>query len=229
VIDEIIFQSGKSLPLNALAFAYCETCVIREDVPALTAFQRFQRKLIALVRDEGHGVKAKLAGACGKESPSWVSNLLKPEHRSKTPMVSLDDIDCIAAYFGISVGQLLGTAKPGDLTGDESRLVQAFQVLPPATQEHFLAVIEAAALGAHLARTRPSATSTAQRRHAQPPPPSAATRAPATRALVTEFIDNLISLVSPTEPRGQAPAPDPFGPVVRPGGRSHGGSGAHKS
>jgi len=58
----------------------------------------------------------------------------------------LDDLDTIAAFFSVSIGELLGETKLGELTGDEQRMVYAFRALPPPTQAHFLAILETASL-----------------------------------------------------------------------------------
>jgi len=58
----------------------------------------------------------------------------------------LDDLDDLAAFFRISIGELLGDTKTSELSGDEQRLVYAFRALPGPTQAHFLALVEAASL-----------------------------------------------------------------------------------
>ncbi len=114
---------------------------------ALTAQVRFRRRLQELLRPRG--AKAALASYC-HHSPAWVSTLLAP--RSKQPQVTLDDLDNIAAFFRISLGELLGAPKLGELSGDEQRMLYAFRALPPITKDHFLALLEAASLGASLIR-----------------------------------------------------------------------------
>lgn len=90
--------------------------------------------------------KTELAKACGKE-PSWVSAFLHPSSdRSSNPTIHLDDLDNVASYFRISIGELLGAAKQGELSGDEQRMVYAFRALPPTVQDHFLGLIELASL-----------------------------------------------------------------------------------
>lgn len=54
----------------------------------------------------------------------------------------MDDLDNIASYFRIGLGELLGAPTPGDLSGDEGRLLLAFRVLAPATQDHVLRILE---------------------------------------------------------------------------------------
>lgn len=118
-------------------------------MPPLSAYQRFQRTLHALFRKPSPFSKGGLARYCGKQSPSWVSNLLNP--RSKDPQLTLDDLTNIAGYFRISVDELLGVPKRSELTGDEARVLFGFRALPDVTRTHFLAIVEAASLGAHLA------------------------------------------------------------------------------
>lgn len=115
----------------------------------VTAAVRFRRKLEELVRRRG--AKAGLASYC-KHSASWVSNLLAP--RAADPQVTLSDLDNIAGYFRISIGELLGAPKPGELSGDEQRMVHAFRALPAATQDHLLSLIDAASLGSALVKNR---------------------------------------------------------------------------
>ena len=108
--------------------------------------QRTRQKLFDLFRNPAVS-KSGLASYCRKP-PSWLSGFLHPGKRSARPSFHLDDLDDIAGYFRISIGELLGAAKPGELTGDEQRMVHAFRVLPHAMQDHFLAILEAASIGA---------------------------------------------------------------------------------
>jgi hypothetical protein len=90
--------------------------------------------------------KTGLCNYCDKK-PSWISAFLHPKpERSINPTIHLDDLDNIAAYFRISIGELLGAEKPGELSGDEQRLLHAFKALSAAHQNHFLAVLELASL-----------------------------------------------------------------------------------
>jgi hypothetical protein len=132
----------KSLARMDLPFTDSEGSGITSSV-RVTPYGRFRQKLSDLLLHK-RGSKAALASYC-KHPASWVSNLLAP--RSDDPRPSLDDLDNIAAFFSISVGELLGAAKPGELTGDEQRMVHAFRVLAEPVQIHFLALIEAASIG----------------------------------------------------------------------------------
>lgn len=134
----------------ALAFTGSESSAITDPV-VRTAATRFQQTLRTLLAQRGRGSKRGLADYCGR-SGAWVSNFLKP--RATQPQITINDLDNIASYFRVSIGELLGVANPKHLSGDEQRLVHAFRVLPPAVQEHFLALIETASIGATVIQNR---------------------------------------------------------------------------
>lgn len=110
-------------------------------MPPLTVSQRVRRKLFDLFRDPQF-TKTQLAEYCNKDLP-WLSNFLHPNaKRTLRPSFHLDELDDIAGYFRISLGDLLGAPRPGELSGDETRLLLAFRVLPAAMQEHVLRISE---------------------------------------------------------------------------------------
>lgn len=118
---------------------------ISVDVARLSVSARTRQRLNQFFKTKAFS-KTELAKACGKE-PSWVSAFLHPSSdRSSNPTIHLDDLDNVASYFRISIGELLGAAKPGELSGDEQRVVYAFRALPPTVQDHFLGLIELASL-----------------------------------------------------------------------------------
>lgn len=136
---------GNSLSGQALPFTVSENCDITAAiVPLPTVTDRLRATLNRLFRDR-HFSKTGLAKACGWHA-SGVSMLLNGERG-----IHLNKLDAVAGYFGISIGELLGAAKPGELTGDEQRVVHAFRVLPKQMQAHFLALLESASVGATLA------------------------------------------------------------------------------
>jgi len=105
-------------------------------MPKPSASERLRVKLRGLLRERG--TAAHLARYAGKP-PSLISMFLTG---ARPTAIHLDDLDDLSAYFRLSIGELLGAAKPGELSGDEQRLVHAFRVLPTAARDHFLAVLE---------------------------------------------------------------------------------------
>lgn len=123
-----------------LQFSGSEICGITQPV-RVTPYGRFRQKLAELLRTRGS--KHALAHYCDR-SDSWVSNLLVP--RSEEPRPSIDDLDNIARFFDISLGELLGAAKFGELSGREQRMIHALRNLPEPLQLHAVALVEAASL-----------------------------------------------------------------------------------
>lgn len=119
--------------------------VINMHVPRLTVSQRTRHTLNRLLKTPGYS-KTALAAYCQKPA-SWLSAFLHPNpNRSGNPSFHLDELDDVASYFRISLGELLGAPQAGDLTGDESRLLLAFRELPPADQDRFLGLVEKVSL-----------------------------------------------------------------------------------
>ncbi len=131
--------------LESLDFIVSELqkCAITQAMPPVTVSQRVRAKLFALFRDQRFNFsKTGLAAYCQKPLP-WLSNFLHPNaNRTLRPSFHLDELDDIAGYFRISLGELLGAPKTGELSGDETRVLLAFRVLPPALQEHVLRILE---------------------------------------------------------------------------------------
>jgi hypothetical protein len=120
-------------------------CDISLDVHRLSVTARTRQKLNTLLGDRAYS-KTALADYCGK-APSWLSSFLHPNpNRTERPSFHMDELDDIAAYFRISIGELVGETKIGDLTGDEQRVLYAFRVLLPRTQDAVLALLEDAAV-----------------------------------------------------------------------------------
>ncbi len=129
-------------------FTFREDWAIRLGVTGrLTVTDRLRSTLRRYLRDREFR-KGDLAAACGRNA-SWVSMLLSGERG-----VKLDELDAMAEYFRVSLGELLGAAKPGELSGDEQRMVLAFRALPQVTKDHFLSVIEAASLGSSMIQNK---------------------------------------------------------------------------
>lgn len=123
-------------------------------MPPVTVSQRVRRKLFDLFREPQFS-KTKLADYCKKDLP-WLSNFLHPNaKRTLRPSFHLDELDDIAGYFRISLGELLGAPKPGELSGDEARLLLAFRVVAPAMQDHVLRILEHLSLAPRILHTRP--------------------------------------------------------------------------
>jgi hypothetical protein len=111
-----------------------------------TVSDRLRRKLKTLLQ---HGDAAALA-KFSQERPSGqrlyaqeLSYFLNNQHGRRG--VTLDDLDDIADFFRITIGELFDVPAR-ELTGDELRLLFAFRALPPVTREHFLGVIEPASV-----------------------------------------------------------------------------------
>lgn len=157
--------------------------------------------------------KKGLADYCGQEQP-WLSNFLHPNpkrNKDLNPSFHLDELDDIAGYFHISLGELLGVPKPAELTGDESRLLLAFRALAVPMQSAVLALIEQAALASRIGTTlRRAATAAtadkaqdAQRTgHADEPQ----AREVEARRLTVEYYDNLAAVYAPARTGRQTSA-----------------------
>jgi transcriptional regulator with XRE-family HTH domain len=138
---------------QSVNFTDCEIpATVRMDVPPRTVNMRLRQRLHELLRQK-HFSKSGLAAYCD-QPPSWVSGIL---HQGRG--VRLDDLDGIAAYFRLSIGELLGVSKPGELSGDEQRVVHAFRVLPPNLQDDILGILEGLSIGARFAGTSMPASS----------------------------------------------------------------------
>lgn len=113
---------------------------------------RLRAKLDELLKKDGYGAATALA-KFSKDRPggsniqaSEISSFLDPiKYPDRKRPINLDDLDDIAAYFRINVGELFNL-KNKELSGDEERMIWAFRALPDVTQEHFLALLEAASV-----------------------------------------------------------------------------------
>jgi hypothetical protein len=109
--------------------------------PTLT--DRLRATLRPLLR--AHGVGAALAkfsqarpgGA--RINPQEISYFLNRTPGRKG--LTLDDLDDVAAFFGLSIGQLFGVDADA-LSPDETRIVTAFRACAPATREHVVGLLE---------------------------------------------------------------------------------------
>lgn len=108
---------------------------------------RFQRKLAERLR--ARGSKHALARYC-RRSDSWVSNLLEP--RSEEPRPSIDDLENIARFLNLSIGELLGTPRFGELPSNEQRLILAFRNLTEPLQGHVVGLVEGVSVANHVRR-----------------------------------------------------------------------------
>lgn len=128
----------------------------------ITPYERFRRSLIALLnarKAHQRDAKGALARYC-QHTSGWLSNLIRADHRSENPRLDVDDLTNIAAFFRVSVDELLTGVSAKDLHHDERRLIVAFRALPQSVRDYVLGVTESASLGAHLAkRLEPRATS----------------------------------------------------------------------
>lgn len=129
-------------------------------MPGRTVTERLRGRLRDWLKAEGWGAAKHLSAFSHdrpggtKISPQELSYFLRNTPNRKP--LSLDDLDDIAAYFRVSVGELFDL-KQADLSGDEQRLVYAFRALPLPTQEHFLALLESASVSQQFVRFRAKA------------------------------------------------------------------------
>src|SRR5215218_8616049 len=112
-------------------------------MPRLTPTQRLRAKLRVWLKPHGKAAElSRYSKSGGRQglSPQEITYFLRetPKRRG----IVLDDLDDLAGFFHISIGELLGETKLGDLTGDEQRIIYAFRVLPEPVQTHFLSLIE---------------------------------------------------------------------------------------
>ena len=189
-------------------------------MPPPTVSQRLRAKLKRLLRERGYGSASELARYSHSKGGARISPQEVTYFLQETPGrigIKLDDLGDLAGFLRVSIGELLGDTRLGDLTGDEQRVIYAFRVLPPATQEHFLALIEAAALGADLAKRKPVMPRRVVPQGVHPhAAASVLARSPAVRALIERFNDDLAAVFSHApEPGGQTPTADPRSPRVR--------------
>ena len=192
-IAKINLTEREVLCVHHLRFSICEFCV-RLPAVRVSATDRFVRKLEDLLREQKRhrrNPKAALASYCGKESASWVSNLLAK--RSTDPRINLDDLWNIAGFFRVSVNELLGAPRTNELSGDEHRLFAAFRVLPSTYQDHFLALMESAALGVQIRKqnVQPRLGTTVESGHDVAPPGSAEADLHALRSYLTRIVVDL--------------------------------------
>lgn len=114
----------------------------------LTVSQRLRGRLRALLSEWGTAAalaRYSQASPAGTKLSTQEISYFVNETPGRKP-IGLDDLDDIAAFFRVSLGELLGETRTVDLRGDEQRMVYAFRALPPTVQEHFLALIEQASL-----------------------------------------------------------------------------------
>jgi Mn-containing catalase len=56
--------------------------------------------------------------------------------------IALDDLDDLAAYFGKSIGELLGSPRAGELSAMEQRMIYSFRALDATRQDQMVSVVE---------------------------------------------------------------------------------------
>ncbi len=147
----------------------------------LTIEARFLAKLRELLRPRG--AATRLADAIGR-STSWISMIT-----TETRHADVNDMDAIARYFRLSLAEMTGVARPGELSGDEQRMVYAFRALPAQVKEHFLALITAASVTARAEHERESLRLTAlERRIIQKVREQPATQRTKTEEAIAEIV-----------------------------------------
>lgn len=60
--------------------------------------------------------------------------------------LTIDDLDDIADYLEMSIGELLGDTKQAELSAHETRMLHAFRALPEPYKQSVIAVIELASI-----------------------------------------------------------------------------------
>ena len=150
-------------------------CQYLTQMPRSTVTQRLRSTLKRLLDKEGHGAAARLAAFSanrpgGRKIRPQDLSYFKHGSEGRTNPLTLDDLDDIADYFRLSIGELF-ELKSKDLTGDEQRLLWNFRALPDVTREHFIALLESAAVATgfvamkqrkSLRETQPSDTTTSR-------------------------------------------------------------------
>ena len=126
-------------------------------MPRATVTQRLRRVIRRLLEAEGHGAAARLAEFSekrpgGRHIRTQDLSYFKNQTPGRSNPITLDDLDDIADYFNISIAELF-EVKSKDLAGTEQRLVLGFRALPKPTQEHFLAILEAASIHVQMSDT----------------------------------------------------------------------------
>jgi len=123
-------------------------------MPRATVTQRLRRVMKRLFDAEGHGAATRLAEFSarrpgGRHIRAQDLSYFKHATEGRTNPISLDDLDDIADFFRISIGELFEVHSK-DLSGLEQRLVLGFRALSTPTQDHFLALLEAASIPAQM-------------------------------------------------------------------------------
>jgi hypothetical protein len=143
--------------------------------------------------------------------------------------IKLDHLDELAGYFRLSIGELLGVSKPGELSGDEQRVVHAFRVLPPNLQDDILGILEGLSIGARFAGTSMPASSVSHVGQRRAPHgddlPASNSFGPVDAGVVAiadEFARRVADLLRGTAPREHSAGTRTPRPDDRPGDRLHG-------
>jgi hypothetical protein len=119
-------------------------------MPRTTVTQRLRAKLRTLFRQQGPGSQSALA-RFSQHSPggSGITMTSLSYFLRDTPgrdPIGLDSLDDLAAFFGVSISELLGATTFGQLSGPEQRLIHAFRDLKAPLQAHVLALVEVASV-----------------------------------------------------------------------------------
>jgi hypothetical protein len=124
-----------------------------KPVPRPTVTERLRQRLRALLRERGTATRLVAyshgTSAISQQAISYFLNNT-PGRRG----IQLDDLDDLSGFFRVSIGELLGVAKPSELSGDEQRIIQAFRVLVPSMQEHVVMLVEQLSLAPRVERQR---------------------------------------------------------------------------
>lgn len=169
-------------------------------MPPKSVSQRLRAVLFERLRRPEFS-KAGLADYCHKPA-SWLSNFLHPNvkrNKDLNPSFHLDELDDLASYFKISLGELLGVPKPAELAGEEGRLLLAFRALAQPMQTHVLALMEQAALASQIGATLRRAVAAPRAHDSQRSDPAVAPqeREVEARRLTETYYQALVSIYAP--------------------------------
>lgn len=148
-------QFGNVFIPRDLDFTVREECGITGTVKPgrYPVSDRLRGKLRQLLRERGDA--ARLAHVTEHSLNKITKQQLSYFTTNERPTaIKLDHLDELASFFRLSIGELLGAAKPGELSGDEQRLVHAFRVLPEALKLHVLAVLDQLSVSVRLGNDR---------------------------------------------------------------------------
>lgn len=143
----LFHQFGKCMTPLGLGFTCGKGRAITEPVmPRLTVSQRLRARLKTLLK---RGDQTQIESWSQRPGGSGIrqqelSYFLNAKEGRRG--LTLDDLDDLATFFRVTVGELLGDTKTSELSSEEQHLLYAFRALAQPDQEHFLALLDKASL-----------------------------------------------------------------------------------